>query len=49
MLSIFSDGGIGYKKYVDASSFRPLVCLNSDVHLVEKVNVSITTYELELD
>lgn len=35
-----SGGGIG---------FRPLVCLKSDVHLVEKNTVTTTTYELELD
>ena len=35
-----SGGGIG---------FRPLVCLKSDVHLVEKVNGTTITYELELD
>ena len=29
--------------------FRPLVCLNSDVHLIEKTNGTTTTYELELD
>ena len=29
--------------------FRPLVCLKSNVHLVEKTNGTTTTYELELD
>ncbi len=31
------------------SCFRPLVCLKSNVHLVQKTNGSTTTYELELD
>lgn len=29
--------------------FRPLVCLKSDVHLIEKTNGTTITYELELD
>ena len=31
------------------SSFRPLVCLKSNVHLIEKTDGNTTTYELELD
>ena len=46
-----SSGAIVEAKYDNATSlsFRPLVCLKSNVHLVEKNNENATTYELELD
>ena len=30
-------------------SFRPVVCLKSNVHLVKKISGTTATYELELD
>ena len=45
-----SEGGVlGSSNDYSQICFRPLVCLNSNVHLVEKTNGSTTTYELELD
>lgn len=45
-----SNGYVSYSGYSYGNcSFRPLVCLRSNVHLVEKANGTTTTYELELD
>ena len=52
VMFINSYGKVSYNGYNSSYlgyGFRPLVCLKSDVHLIEKTNGTTTTYELELD
>ena len=50
VMNVLSGGRVDcYDYYNGYICFRPLVCLRSDVHLVEKTNGTTTTYELELD
>lgn len=50
VMLIINGEGISYDgPWKDWSGLRPVVCLKSNVHLVEKTNGTTTTYELELD
>ena len=50
VMYVSSYGQVDRNDYFNETvSFRPLVCLRSDVHLIEKTNGTTTTYELELD
>ena len=50
VIDVESTGNLDYWFFSHTTqSFRPLVCLKSNVHLVEKTNGTTTTYELEVD